>query len=300
MTIETPFRRQISPATYTKRSRGTLASYKHKLNTFVEVPSLVFPCVWRGASEIVAKLNFTIATNLSFFDNVPLNPDYCAVISWRVDSNTIARYKLWEDVGEILYLDLYNGQTIGSEPSIEIWNTKDSLFATIEGFRLKTSELIIPSCSCDNDDHVVALAWSQCTDNTFNLVGFNPSIGDYYLVIGCGITELIHASALSKLTVKCVDDNTWHDVTLVTFGGITTIQIDQAPTLPGTKDWFPFLVGGLSYGLELTLFGGIYTYFLTPVIDSSATAFIQLLSTDANYYLVWSDGITIEINQTPV
>lgn len=302
MIIETPFRRQITPSSYTKRARGTLPSYKHKLFNFVAFPEISINSVWKGASEIVATLSLDNATNIAFFDNIPSNPNYVAVISWKISEGVSQRYKLWEDVGEILYVDLYSGQTIGANAVIEIWNTPTSP-TLITGFSLKTSILSIPDCSCEMTDRTTNAVYIQCTDVTLDLTGWNPSVGDYYLVIGCGVTELIHATRSAKLILKA-DDNTWHDLSLFNFGGAIMPLVDQAPTAAGTKDYFP-LIGndGLVYRLELLFSAGIYTYTIGPtVIDPLGVVNIQLLSTDGNYYLVSLDNTMtdIVINNNPI
>ena len=98
-----------------------------KLQTYLQLPAFSIDVTWRGASEIVKKFNFDLDKNISlihFLAEAPSNPNYVACVSWKPTTETIVRYKLWQDVGEILYVPLYSGQTIKKNFAIEIWNIK--------------------------------------------------------------------------------------------------------------------------------------------------------------------------------
>src|SRR5690349_20097383 len=124
-----PFIKRKTSATVVDRSKTVLRpAYLRKLRTKITMPELVIEGnVWRGASEIVKIYKGNFTQNLSFTNIVPSsNANYCACISYKPTSETLVRYKLWEGVGEILYVPLYNGEFIGAEFEIEIWNTPDA------------------------------------------------------------------------------------------------------------------------------------------------------------------------------
>jgi hypothetical protein len=104
------------------RSAGSAVTKKH---TVLYLPEFSVNTVWRGASEIVKEFLYELANSISIVRrSTPANANFVACIAWKPTSNTIVRYKLWEDVGEILYVPLYNGEKIGTNFSIEIWNVK--------------------------------------------------------------------------------------------------------------------------------------------------------------------------------
>lgn len=107
------------------------SSFVDKQLSIFYLPSFEISSTWRGASEIIAKFVYEFDKNFSFIRiATPANPNFVACISWKPTSSTIVRYKLWQDVGEILYVPLYNGERIGNEFFIEIWNIKPTTGGT--------------------------------------------------------------------------------------------------------------------------------------------------------------------------
>lgn len=90
------------------------------------LPAFSVDAEWRGYSDIVAVFNYTATNNFSLKGLVaPANPNYLACIMWVDDEYNVHRYKLWADVGEVLYVDipLYTNQLIKRNFRIEIWST---------------------------------------------------------------------------------------------------------------------------------------------------------------------------------
>ncbi len=104
-----------------------------KLKSYYTIPAFSVDNNWRGASEIIYRFDFPagLITLLNIFPiTPPTGSNFCPVVAWKV-GETFVRYKLWEDVGEILWLPLYNKEKItASEFYIEIWNVNPSAEAT--------------------------------------------------------------------------------------------------------------------------------------------------------------------------
>lgn len=125
----------------TQRSVDAQGIVVRKLATYLTIPEFSLDATWRGASEIIKKFRFNLSSPISFVRiTPPSDPNFVACVAWKPTSETIIRYKLWEDVGEILYVPLYGGQTVLANFSIEIWNTKPD---SISGGTLTTEDDII-------------------------------------------------------------------------------------------------------------------------------------------------------------
>jgi len=141
-----PFIKQNFAATNRIRSSKVITPYRHKLRIKFYLSCLELANTWRGASEIVAKFFFNSNTNVNLFSGTQTwFTNFCACVTWRIDDETIVRYKLWQNVGEILYVPFYGGQTIPNEFQIEIWNTNVPItYVGGESFDLST--LVNPIC----------------------------------------------------------------------------------------------------------------------------------------------------------
>lgn len=164
-------RSRVGATLHTPRHTRVASSWIKKRRTYFTIPELSIDSVWRGASEIVAKLHFALSSNISlpnFINEAPDNPRFCACVAWKPTSETIVRYKLWEDVGEILYVDLYNGETIPEEFFIEIWNVKPPEGASTGG------TLVL-----DDEDATIVLDdvdATLTTDDSESLIGYTETI----------------------------------------------------------------------------------------------------------------------------
>lgn len=142
-----PFIRQNFATTPRFNRHKVYTPYRHKLRTKIYLPCLDIINVWRGASEVVAKFFFNSnQTTILLNGNKTIISNFCPCITWRTGAETIARYKLWQNVGEILYVPLYTGQLIPSgEFQIEIWNVQTAIiYIGGESFDLPT--LVNPIC----------------------------------------------------------------------------------------------------------------------------------------------------------
>lgn len=106
------------------------ATYRRYLTTYIRLPAIDVQHTWKGASEIVRKYVYTLDFIPTFREVFPITrsagSNICACVAWKTSENTISRYKLWNNVGEILYFPLYNGEKIDpvdGKVLIEYWNT---------------------------------------------------------------------------------------------------------------------------------------------------------------------------------
>lgn len=242
------------------RIRG---DYVTKLKSYVEIPAFDLANIWRGASQVLIRYDFAVGVS-SLLNAFPITPpagvNFVPVVSWLKDE-VYYRYKLWEDVGEILWLPLYNKEKITAEDffSIEIWNTDtrdeyalsagddtalspgislgfgpEANLLLANAIRLYTSKLIIPTTLCQNEE-ILLLNPTECVDPRFELSDFEPIFGDYYLLVSPCTRQLIkgikHEPAVGYNILKSTDD-TWHYVWFITFEGNVTYEVDQANTVP--------------------------------------------------------------------
>lgn len=102
--------------------------------SYVELPAFsITDNHWRGASEIVIQFNYSASKNfvLTRRPTKPAGVNFLLCIKYRI-GGTVYRYKLWENVGEVLDVALYNGQIIKKNFVLEIWNTADYTETSLE------------------------------------------------------------------------------------------------------------------------------------------------------------------------
>lgn len=114
-----------------------LTQYKQGRESF-SVPAFSFSSMtWLGASYIVAKFTFSGSRSFSLDKlNAPAGVTYCPVIN-----TGSVRYKLWEDVDELLDVPLYNNEVIPTGSLLEIWTVSSSTAPASTGLTLATSRL---------------------------------------------------------------------------------------------------------------------------------------------------------------
>lgn len=132
------------------------ANASRKVNTYVTLPafSLSVGSGWLGASYAIATFTYNVSRRFSFLrlSNYS-NSTFCLVVRFVDTDGSTVRYKLWEDVGEKLYVPLYTNQAIGLDFAFEIWTVEGSnsplLAASIDWI---TSILEVPADLCDSED----------------------------------------------------------------------------------------------------------------------------------------------------
>lgn len=115
------------------------------------IPSFSLPGQsWLGASRLL--LEYPIGNSNNFALRVPVaqfGENFVAAIRYVDDGTVVFRWKLFNDVDEILWYPVYAGETIGLGAVVEIWsvNTEDTPVLN-ELEILESSVLVFPSpCS---------------------------------------------------------------------------------------------------------------------------------------------------------
>lgn len=299
--------RELYTIDNTNRRLRVRSSWVTKRRTYITFPEFSMANTWRGASEIVREFHFNLdsaVSILNLFSEAPDNANFCPCIAWKPTSETIVRYKLWKDVGEILWVDDYTGEPIGADFSIEIWNTNNPIISG-GGQTLYLSTLVIPTDFCDTSDVELTTDYDVCTDITFDLTDFVPIDGDYYVLDGtCGDTTLIKTNdTFADYWLLKSDDNTWHRLELIRLDGVTHTSLTPVATPPeGTKEYLPLI--DLNSGVEwdirvLTLvlpeIGSSYHLYVDRLItDPDKLGVLYLKASDDKYYgirlrMAWAD-----------
>ncbi len=118
-----------------------------KVRSYVELPAFTYAASWVGASEIATQFNFTASKNF-VLRNRPTPPsgvNFCLCIRYRV-GDVVYRWKLWQEVGEVLNVPLYNGETIKKNFVLECWTLRDATTCSLSAaIRILTSVVTIPT-----------------------------------------------------------------------------------------------------------------------------------------------------------
>lgn len=91
-------------------------------STIVLAPFAIEGLDWLGASFIAYQFSGTVTGPFGIVVPItpPTNPTFCLCVSW-IDGDEVTRYKLWDDVDEVLDYPLYTGQTIPATFRLECW-----------------------------------------------------------------------------------------------------------------------------------------------------------------------------------
>lgn len=106
-----------------------------RTQTYWTLSSFSVDCEWLGYSTIVAAFDFVATNNFSLpldYD-IPSNPNFCPCIMWVDEDYTVYRYRLWGNVGEVMWFSapLYSGQLIKKNFRIEIWSVQPTGFTEV-------------------------------------------------------------------------------------------------------------------------------------------------------------------------
>lgn len=322
-------------------NRRRYSSYGKKLRTYFEIPAFSVPNVWRGASEIVHRFDFDIAY-ITFLNQFPREPipdaNFCPVIAWFSAPEVISRYKLWKNVGELVWIPDYAGQKVNAEEFfIEIWNTDTTIevyllsedgeillsedgepllaegqeveFENIvleEPIRFYSSRLVIPDHCCDSD--AISLGEpEECVDPVFDLTDFMPVFGDYYLLVSPCERQLIKGNIIDpEYNLLQSTDGTWHEVYTTTVGDSIHLFVNQDNETPppDALGYFPIIHSPTSdiYRVALQEVGGNH-YFaifeeLEPDTEGAGNAFLLENLDDSLNYALYLDEIDDNLHLT--
>ena len=120
-------------------------------NTYLRVPSFSAAFSgWPGASYVVANAQLSASANWSIVTPVsyPDGFNACVAVRWTSGGGDVLRYKLWEDVGEVLAYPLYAGEVLPpTGVYLEFWCVNDGSSTMIlpADWDIKTAGLTLPS-----------------------------------------------------------------------------------------------------------------------------------------------------------
>ena len=139
----------MSNANITDWDTYTPATAVGKSYAYIDLPVFSYSSnlAWGGASEIATQFNFSASQNFVLL-NRPAKPsgvNYCLTIRYRQGAD-IKRWKLWENVGEILNVPLYAGQVIKKNFTLEVWTIETSTTVSNAAvLQLISGLVVIPS-----------------------------------------------------------------------------------------------------------------------------------------------------------
>jgi len=92
------------------------------------LPAFTLPAsTWAGASVILAEYAFNNTVWFSLMMPIgEFGSNFVPAVRY-VNGDMVARYKLWEDVGELLYYPVYDGERLGPNAVVEIWSVNSPL-----------------------------------------------------------------------------------------------------------------------------------------------------------------------------
>lgn len=127
---------QFTPLTLanTIRRKKSPARLLRMLNKTLSLPAFTATSPgWAGASHQLAKCDYTSTGAWSIMMPVAKRLDFVLCIRWIDEDDVVHRYKLWENVDEILAYPLYTGERIpAGNARFEFWST----LAGADGFTI--------------------------------------------------------------------------------------------------------------------------------------------------------------------
>lgn len=122
------------------------------------ISAFAYANTWGGVSQMLAR--HAIGNTNPFTLKRPIeqpNETFIAAVSWAESSGYVFRLKLTENIGEVLYFPLYDGQQIGANAYLEIWNVNGEALASIsDSWTLTCSKLAFPDlCYCLEGSDIV-------------------------------------------------------------------------------------------------------------------------------------------------
>lgn len=146
-----------------------------RVGSFIAVDpfSLTVPTPWLGASYIVGEFTFTTSrsTIITMLSGKPITPQFCLALRCINDDLTVDRYKLWQDVGELLHVPLYAKQPLKKTFTVEVWTVEDQPSINLSAVITLTLGLKYLPYNCsdvsarEEDEAVINTAiWSRLAD----------------------------------------------------------------------------------------------------------------------------------------
>ena len=135
---------------------------------------------WLGSSKVEQQFNYSASVNfqLRALPAAPVGVNFCPCIRYRVGTTSF-RYKLWENVGELLYVPLYAGQIIKKNFVIEVWSTNNSEVSLAAAIIIPANIVRLPTDFSTPDDIVDSVEISHIP-SIITSTPFNFVLNDYW------------------------------------------------------------------------------------------------------------------------
>jgi len=225
----TPYIDNLEPLTLRDDKRPFIepSRYVSRIETFFKTPSvLIEGNIWRGASSMIERYIYHMDAVPAFRGKFPLkvnsNTTCCMILSWKPTAETIVRYKLWENVGEIVFYPIYKGQAIRSFDhrfQLEVWNTPASVL-NADPITIFTTLQLIPDDFCDYEKVFLEWPYKTCKDFIYDLNQFTPADRDYFTNIDCEVTLHENIKFAPYWWLQAIQGS-WHMLYLVRSNGMT-------------------------------------------------------------------------------
>ena len=110
---------------------------------YLVVPAFsVTGITFNTSSEITAEFAYTFAGKWALLlpiQKPSANPNYCLAVRW-ISGGVVYHFKLWQGVGEVLGIPLYDGRSIEASFVLEVWNIATSTTQSqASSFKLTTT-----------------------------------------------------------------------------------------------------------------------------------------------------------------
>lgn len=195
------------------------AKAKEKGATFCEIPSfLIDNLPVTDSSFIATEFRVTLPSTTKFslrffpFKQPSFATNFCLAIRTPIndgDGLNVTRYKLWSNVGEILYFPLYTGQVIQGPFAFEIWTTGHAKVELDLPFDIILSLLADPGeiafCCQPNTNQLIVTPWCELFVNKNSSANYSlPLVFQYCNGEGPQPTDIgiITEDATAKITVE--------------------------------------------------------------------------------------------------
>lgn len=187
--------------------------------SFFVIPTFSYNSVtWKGASEVVTQFNYTVDRNfvLPRTVNPPVDPNFVACIRWHDEDGNVRRYKLWQNVGEVLNVSLIRpSNVIGNNFTVEIWNietdTSSSLAEEIEvRTSLKTAIRSVNEITDIEEDAGIEYPRSQLV-NTNIISHVYTNISDIATAYGMTLLGWYKLDSVADYTLNGGNVSQWND-----------------------------------------------------------------------------------------
>lgn len=204
MIVDLPYLKDKTVGTVTKSNSSYIGGGKVRNNGSVvtsQLDYLILPAffenvTWRGASEMVLRADITLDKYTAISKLLrPIGSLFELCISWGVG----IRYKLWPDIGELLYVPVYSGQTLPKSFRLEIWSINSAFSASLPSdLIISLSTITKPTklscCQYLNSRINKYPGLQYCVDNQIILQDFYPVYGDSWVFDDCGVGSIVHGS----------------------------------------------------------------------------------------------------------